>query len=387
MKAVVYYGVGDIRFEDVAEPRIEDPHDALVRITTAAICGTDLHFVRGTLPGMEPGTILGHEGVGIVEEVGAEVRNISPGDRVVISPTVACGYCSYCRAGYFSQCDNANPMGRRAGTTYLGSPKSNGGLNGLQAEKARVPFANVGLVKLPDDVSDDEAILLADIFPTGYFGAELAEIRTGDTVAVYGCGPVGMFVILSAFMMGAGRVLAVDRISSRLTMARKLGAEVIDFGSENPVEAVMDLTGGIGVDRCVDAVGVDAESPVSGPAAEAGGQPPGGSQAQALHWAVDSLAKAGSLSVVGVYPVSVNAFPWGKAMNMNLTIKAGNCNHRSYIPTLLELTASGAVDPEQVLTDIEPMTNALEAYKAFEERQPGWIKVELVPAGEESLVF
>lgn len=379
MKAVVFHGIGDIRLEDVPEPEIQDPHDAIVRITTSAICGTDLHLVRGTLPGMIPGTIMGHEGVGIVEEVGKEVRNVFEGERVIIPSTVACGYCSYCRAGYFAQCDYANPMGKRAGTVFFGGPKTNGALNGLQAEMARVPYANVGLVKIPEDVSDDEAILLSDIFPTGYFGAELAEIKSGDTVGVYGCGPVGLFAILSAFMMGAARVLAVDRLPLRLDMARNLGAEVIDFSSEDPVEEILDLTGGIGVDRCIDAAGVDAEPET--------GRMPGEEPSQAITWAVQSLAKAGSLSVIGVYPQSVNFFPWGAAMNMNLTIKAGNCNHRSYIPTLLELVAGGAIDPEQVLSCIEPITNALDAYKAFDERRPGWMKVELVPSAEESLVF
>ena len=198
MKAVVYHDVGDIRLEDVPEPRILAPTDAIVRITASAICGTDLHFVRGTVSGMQPGTILGHEGVGIVEELGADVRNLQVGDRVVIPSTIACGNCSYCRAGYFAQCDGANPNGKEAGTSFYGGPQTTGPFHGLQAEKARIPFANIGLVKLPPEISDDQAILLSDIFPTGYFGAEMAEVGSGDTVAVFGCGPVGQFAIASA---------------------------------------------------------------------------------------------------------------------------------------------------------------------------------------------
>jgi threonine dehydrogenase-like Zn-dependent dehydrogenase len=254
MKAVVFHDVGDIRLENVAEPKIIEPTDAIVRLTASAICGTDLHFIRGTFSGMKPGTILGHEGVGIVEEIGADVRNLSVGDRVVIGSTIACGACSYCRAGYFSQCDDANPNGPQAGTAFFGGPEATGAFAGLQAEYARIPFANVGLVKLPDEVDDDQAIMISDIFPTGYFGAELAEIAPGDAVAVFGCGPVGQFAIASAKLLDAGRILAVDSVLSRLDMARDQGAEVIDFSREDPVEAIRRLTHGIGVDRAIDAV-------------------------------------------------------------------------------------------------------------------------------------
>lgn len=253
MKAVVFYGVGDIRITDAPDPKILQRNDAIVRLTASAICGTDLHMVRGTMPGMEPGTILGHEGVGVVEELGPDVRNLKAGDRVVIPSTIACGTCSYCRAGYFAQCDQANPNGPRAGTAFFGGPKTTGPFNGLQAERARVPYANVGLIKVPDEVSDEQAIMLSDIVPTGYFGADLAEIKHGDTVAVFGCGPVGQFAIASAFLQGAARVLAVDTIASRLDMARTQGSEVIDFQAEDPVQAILRLTGGIGVDRAIDA--------------------------------------------------------------------------------------------------------------------------------------
>jgi threonine dehydrogenase-like Zn-dependent dehydrogenase len=405
MKAVVFHGIGDVRLDDVREPTIEKPTDAIVRLTASAICGTDLHMVRGTLAGMTPGTILGHEGVGIIEAVGEDVRNLRVGDRVVIPSTIACGYCSYCRAGYHSQCDHANPNGPTAGTAFFGGPATSGPFHGLQAEWARVPFAAVGLVKLPADVTDNQAIMLSDIFPTGFFGAELAEIDAGDTVAVFGCGPVGQFAIASAKLRGAGRVFAIDTIPDRLDMACGQGAEVIDFNQEDPVDAVQRLTGGIGADRAIDAVGIDAVAAHDGPAAKAAkthrahfkqevrdiapdARPdgdnwhPGDAPSQALRWAVDSLAKAGTLGIIGVYPETDETFPIGKAMNKNLTIKAGNCNHRRYLEELIHLVHAGVVDPEQVLTRREPLTAVLDAYKAFDRRQPGWVKVELALTSE-----
>ena len=403
MKAVVFHGIGDIRLDNVPEPKIQEPTDAIVRLTSSAICGTDLHMIRGTFPGMIPGTILGHEGVGVIEEIGSNVRNLNIGDRVVIPSTIACGYCSYCRSSYYSQCDNANPNGPQAGTAFFGGPKETGPFEGLQAEFARIPYANVGLVKLPEGVTDDQAILLSDIFPTGYFGAELAEITPGDTVVIFGCGPVGQFAIASAQLLGAGRILAVDTIASRLEMARAQGAEVIDFNAEDPVEVIQSLTGGIGADRAIDAVGVDSTRPDQGPAAkiaqqqaqeflqelqqiapetnpQGGNWHPGDAPSQAVTWAVKALAKAGTLSIIGVYPPTHRFFPIGMAMNKNLTIKMGNCDHRKYLPMLVDLVESGTVHPEQILTQQEPLTNAIEAYKAFDQRQPGWIKVELMPA-------
>jgi threonine dehydrogenase-like Zn-dependent dehydrogenase len=402
MKAVVFHHVGDIRLEDVPEPKIEQPTDAIVRITASAICGTDLHFVRGTFTGMQEGTILGHEGVGIVEQIGEGVRNIAVGDRVVIPSTIACGYCSYCREGYYAQCDNANPNGPSAGTSFYGGPQQSGGFHGLQAEKARIPFANVNLIKLPDELSDEQAILLSDIFPTGYFGADLADIDPGHTVAIFGCGPVGQFAIASAKLMDAGRIFAVDNIPDRLEMARRQGAEIINFDEEDPVQTIKDLTGGIGVDRAIDAVGVDAECPRHGPAAATAQKQqqmfqqelqqiapeqhpdgdnwhPGQAPSQAQQWAIEALAKAGTLSIIGVYPPSDNFFPIGMAMNKNLTIRMGNCNHRKYIPRLIELIQNGSFDPTQLVTQVEKLDSVLDAYKAFDTRRAGWMKVELLP--------
>jgi threonine dehydrogenase-like Zn-dependent dehydrogenase len=400
MKAVVWHAVGDIRLDDVDEPRIEADTDAIVRLTASAICGTDLHLVRGTLPGMVPGTILGHEGIGVVEEVGKDVRNLAAGDRVVIPSTIGCGSCVYCRAGYFSQCDVANPNGPRSGTAFFGGTKDSGPFQGMQAERVRVPFANVGLVKLPEEVTDDDAILLSDIFPTAWFAAKLAEIKPGDTVAVFGAGPVGQLTVSSALLLGAGRVLLVDHRPDRLAVGSAQGAEAINFDEEDPVETIQRLTRGIGVDRVIDAVGVDAECPHHGPAAKRSKKlqrqfadevsqiapdahpdgdnwHPGDGPSQVLEWAVDCVAKAGTFSIVGVYADASRVFPIGKAMNKNLSINMGNCNHRRYVPELLHMVRTGAFHPSSILTQRITISSAVEAYKAFDKREPGWVKVEI----------
>ncbi len=403
---MVWHGIGDIRLDEVPMPKIQEPTDAVIRLTASAICGTDLHFVRGTVAGMKPGTILGHEGVGVVEEVGKDVRNFNTGDRVVICSTMGCGYCPFCREGNYVQCDNANPNGPSAGTSFFGDLAPSGPINGLQVEYARIPFAHTTLVKLPDEVSDAQAILCSDIFPTAYFGADIAGIKPGNTVAVFGCGPVGQFTITSAMLMGAGRVFAVDAVPSRLEMARKQGAEAINFNEEHPVEALQRLTGGVGPDICIDVVGVDSYHAHQGPAAKLGktqeqqfeqelqqNNPadykpkdgnwvPGDAPSQVLQWEVESVAKAGTVSIIGVYPLTMNSFPIGAAMNKNLTLRMGNCNRRKYIPMLIDMVRAGVIDPTLVLTEQEPMTSAIDAYKAFDERKPGWIKVELEPQAQ-----
>ena len=408
MKAVVFHGVGDIRLDEVPKPEILEPTDAIVRLTASAICGTDLHMVRGSMVGMKAGTILGHEGVGIVEDVGEKVRNLKAGDRVVIPSTIACGYCSYCRAGYYAQCDVVNPNGRLAGTAFFGGPAESGPFHGLQAEYARIPYASTGLVKLPNDVSDDQAIMLSDIFPTALFGTHLAEVKAGDTVAVFGCGPVGQLVIASLKHAKVGRIYAVDCVPSRLEMARAQGAEIINFEKEDPVAIIRDLTGGIGVDRAIDAVGIDATHAHHGPAKKQADKldkefkrelqhvapkthpdgkswQPGDAPTQVLRWAVQCLAKAGSLGIIGVYPQSLMVFPIGEAMGKNLTIKMGNCNHRKYIPELLELVRTGVFDPSKLVTQQEVIMSAIDAYKAFDQQQAGWIKVELKPGITEAI--
>ncbi|WP_339897674.1 zinc-dependent alcohol dehydrogenase [uncultured Gilvimarinus sp.] len=394
MKAVVFHGVGDIRLEDRPEPTLKNSTDAIVKITASAICGTDLHFVRGTVPGLKKGTILGHEGVGVIEEIGEDVRNLSVGDRVVIPSTIACGYCSYCRAGYYSQCDNANPHGAQSGTSFYGGPEQTGPFDGLQAEKARVPFASVNLYKLPDDITDDQAILLSDIFPTAYFGADMANIKPGHSVTIFGCGPVGQLAIASAKAMQAGRIFAVSSRPDRLEAARRQGAEVINYEKEDPVEKILELTGGIGTDSAIDAVGVDAKCPhnhgdensdfereqkEAAPEQNPDGElwQPGDAPSQAIRWAINSLAKAGTLSIIGVYPPNFETFPIGLAMNRNLTIRMGNCPHRKYIPLLIPLVRSGALDTAGVLTKDEDMPSIIDAYKEFDKRESGWLKAEI----------
>lgn len=401
MKAVIYRGIGDVALETVPEPKLQQPTDAIIRITSSAICGTDLHFIRGTFPGVKEGRILGHEAVGIVEEVGKSVRNFRKGDRVVVPSTVGCGSCGYCRAGYQSQCNIANPNGPAAGTVFFGGPESSGGLDGLQAEYARIPFAGAALVKLPEEITDDQAILMSDILPTSYMAAVMAEIKPSDTVAIFGCGPVGLFAITCAQHLGAGRVFAIDNVDSRLEMARMHGAEIIHFDREDPIAVLKELTQGSGPDRTIDAVGVDAGTARKGPAADPeaaakfaselkeiaqDGTPddkafqPGGAPSQALKWAIESVAKAGTVSVIGVYSAPVQHFPIEQILEKNLTLKAGNCNHRRYMPEMIELVRSGVIRPEQFLTQKEPMQSAIDAYRSFAEHERGWIKVKLEPA-------
>ena len=402
MKAVTFHAIGDIRVENVPEPVIEQPTDAIVRLTASAICGTDLHFIRGTFSGMKKGQILGHEGVGIVEQVGPEVRNIRVGQRVVIPSTIGCGTCRYCREDAFAQCDVANPMGKRAGTSFFGGPEAAGGYKGLQAEKARTPWADANLVALPDGISDDHAILMSDILPTGWFGADLAQVSEGETVVVFGCGPVGLMAIASAFVMGAGRVIAVDRLPDRLAMARKLGAEPVNFDEVEVAKTIVEMTNGDGADKVIDAVGVDAQHAQHGPDAPgivgkvketviqrltepmahthgshfvAGDKP-----AQALDWAIECVRKSGTVAIIGVYPPTDREFPIGVAMNKNLTLRMGNANHRRYYDVLIDHVLSGRLDPAAILTQVEPLSDAIAAFEAFDQRQPGWIKVELQPA-------
>lgn len=397
MKAVVWQGVGDIGISDVPDPRVEQPTDAIVRITTSAICGTDLHLVRGTMPGMRTGTVLGHEAVGVVEEVGDAVRGFSVGERVVVCSTVACGTCAYCRAGYFSQCDTANPNGPGAGTSFFGGPEPTGPIDGLQAECARIPYAMTTLVKIPDGVTDDQAIMVSDVLPTGWFGARLAQVREGDTVVVFGAGVVGQCAIASAKRQGAGRVLVVDGIAERLETARRQNAEPIDFNAEDPIAVIQELTGGIGADRVIDAVGVDAQRPTRGPAAEnlpvpeevfeaerAAAAPEGNTdQGQWLagdapslvaRWATKAVAKAGSIGVIGVYPMTFSAFPIGEVMNRNLTVQAGNCPHRRFVPKLLGMVGSGALDPTTFITQLTDPMSMVDAYREFDLRHDGWLK-------------
>jgi threonine dehydrogenase-like Zn-dependent dehydrogenase len=349
------------------------------------------------MPGMRPGTVLGHEAVGVVEEVGDGVRGFSPGERVVVCSTVACGTCSYCRAGYFSQCDTANPNGPAAGTSFFGGPEPTGPVDGLQAEYARIPWAMTTLVKVPDSVTDDQAIMVSDVLPTGWFGARLAQVREGDTVAVFGAGVVGQCAIASAKRQGASRVLVVDGIDERLETARRQNAEPINFNVEDPVEALHDLTGGIGADRIIDAVGIDAQRPKTGPAVESlpvddetfeaerkaaapegntdsGQWLAGDAPSLVARWAVKSVAKAGTIGVIGVYPPTFSAFPIGEVMNRNLTLQAGNCPHRRFVPKLLAMIGMGGIDPTEFITQLTDPMSMVDAYERFDFREQGWLK-------------
>lgn len=400
MKALVFHDIGKIKLEEVKEPRIQDSLDALVRITTSAICGTDLHFIRGTVGPMKKGTILGHEAVGIVEEVGKEVRNLKKGDRIIVPSTVACGYCRLCQKGLFSQCEIANPNGPEAGTAFFGGPKNSGPLQGCQAEYVRVPFANHNLVKIPAEVSDDKAILLSDIFPTAYFGADIANVKAGDVIVVLGCGPVGQFVIASCRLRGASRIFAIDCIPSRLELAKQQGAECIHFNEEDPVEVIKDATQGTLADIVIDAVGVDAICPSKGPAAKKaaehkqefkqelsqiapktnqknGNWIPGDAPSHAVRSSVELVGKCGTISIIGVYAEKSTTFPIGKALHKNLKLVMGNCHHRAYIPQLLQMVQANIIDPTQILSQKEPITNIVEAYQQFDKREPGWIKVAI----------
>ncbi|WP_347251808.1 alcohol dehydrogenase catalytic domain-containing protein [Legionella sp.] len=401
MKALVFHHIGDIRLQEVKDPTIENNTDAIVKITTSAICGTDLHFVRGTVGPMNPGTILGHEAVGTVAEIGKEVTNLTIGDRVIIPSTIACGTCEMCHNALFSQCNHANPNGQFSGTAFYGGPKASGPFHGCQAEYVRVPFAQHNLVKIEESISDDQAILLSDIFPTAYFGVDIASVKPGNIVVVLGCGPVGQFVIASCLLRGVAKIIAIDGIPSRLEMAKKQGAEIINFTKENPYKLIMELTKGLFADVVIDAVGIDSYYPTEGPltrinkhktafqqeVAELVPVPnnegknwlPGNAPSFALRECVDLVAKCGTISIIGVYAEDFMVFPIGKAMNKNVKIVMGNCPHRAYIPFLLQQVQSKVINPAKILTQKMPLIDVVNAYKQFDLRQEGWIKVGLKP--------
>jgi len=403
MKAVVWHGIGKISLDEVAEPKLKEQTDAIIKITASSICGTDLHMVRGTMAGMKDGTILGHEAVGIVQEVGSEVKKFKVGDRVVVCSTIACGDCVYCKVGDFACCDRSNPLGPEAGGAFFGGPSASGSYDGLQAEKARIPFADAVLISLPDNISDEDAILCSDIFPTGYVGAVMANIKKGDSVAVFGCGPVGQMAIASAKILGAAKVLAVDCISDRLAVAAKQGAQTFNYDDVDPIKALKDATNGYGPDAVIDAVGVDAQGAHKGPAAKRSafgtienmidqklvapqsvmlgdqwrqGDAPG----QVLMWAVESVRKSGVVSIIGVYPQPAKFFPVGFAMQKCLTIRMANCSHAKYIPLCLRAIEKTGFRPSEILSSKHFLGNAIECYKHFDKREPGWVKVELQPA-------
>ncbi|NLG51743.1 MAG: glutathione-dependent formaldehyde dehydrogenase [Chloroflexi bacterium] len=389
MKAVCWHGRSDVRVEDVPEPILLNPRDAIVQVTLTAICGSDLHLYDGFVPTMVPGDILGHEFVGRVVEVGSEVKRLQPGDRVVVPFAISCGACSFCESEQWSLCDNSNPNAAIAETLYGYSPAgiygyshAFGGYAGGQAEYVRVPYADVGPIRVPDELSDEQAITLADIFPTGYMAAEQANIQPGDVVAVWGCGPVGQMAIKSAYLLGAERVIAIDRIKERLQMARdQAGAEVINREGRDVVETLKQMTAGRGPDVCIDAVGMEAHvgsvlavvDRIKQAARIETGRP------VALREAIQACRKGGVVSLAGVYGGFLDTIPFGAAFNKGLSLKMGQTHVQRYLRPLLERIQRGEIDPSFVITHRLPMEDAPYGYRLFREKADGCVKVVLEP--------
>lgn len=389
MRALCWHGKSDVRVDTVPDPTIQEPGDALIRITSTAICGSDLHLFDGYQPTMEAGDILGHEPMGVVVEVGSAVKNLKKGDRVVIPFTISCGSCWYCKRTEFSLCDNSNPNAEMARKVMGQSPAGLfgfshmlGGYPGGQAEYLRVPYADVGPVKIESDLPDEQVLFLSDIFPTGYMAAENAGIEPGDTVAVWGCGPVAQFAIRSAWMLGAGRVIAIDQIAERLKMAEDGKAETINFDKEKVYDRLMEMTKGRGPDRCIDAVGCEAHAAGSFDAildkAKAAVHLTT-DRAHVLREAIMCCRKGGTLSVPGVYVGFIDKFPFGPLMNKGLTVKAGQTHVQRYLRPLLKKIEEKKIDPSFVITHRVKLEDAPEAYKTFRDKKDGCIKVVLKP--------
>lgn len=390
MKALVWHGKHDVRVDTVVEPQIQTPSDALIRVTSTAICGSDLHLYDGMMPTMESGDILGHESMGEVVEVGMEVNHLKKGDRVVVPFTIACGACRFCRMGLTSLCDTSNPNKQLAEKAMGHSPSALfgyshmlGGIPGGQAQYLRVPFADVGPMKVPDGLADEQVLFLSDVFPTGYMAAENAEIQKGDIVAVWGCGPVGLFAIKSAWMFGAGRVIAIDGVPERLSLAQSWGkAEILDNSKEKVMERLNEMTGGHGPDRCIDAVGTEAHTTGSmdsllDRAKEA--VMLGTDRLHVLREAIMCCRKGGTLSVPGVYIGFLDKVPFGALMNKGLTLKTGQTHVHRYLQPLLEKIEAGEIDPSLIITHTVSLEDAPAMYKTFRDKADGCVKVVLKP--------
>jgi len=389
MKALCWHGKSDVRIDSVPDPKIQDARDAIIRITTTAICGSDLHLFDGFMPTMKQGDVLGHEPMGEVVEVGSAVTNLQRGDRVVVPFTISCGSCFFCKKSLFSLCDTSNPNAEIARKMMGHSPAGLfgfshmlGGFPGGQAEYLRVPFADVGPIKIPSELPDEKVIFLSDIFPTGYMAAENAQIEPGDTVAVWGCGPVAQFAIRSAWMLGAGRVIAIDRVAERLTMAEKGKAETINFDKEDVYDRLMEMTKGRGPDSCIDAVGAEAHAGGSVDAMLDAAKTAlhlGTDRPHVLREAIRCCRKGGTLSVPGAYVGVVDKLPFGAAMNKGLTMKMGQTHVQRYLPLLLGKIESGEIDPSFVITHRLKLNDAPKAYETFRDKKDGCIKVVLQP--------
>ena len=389
MRALCWHGESDVRVDTVPDPTIEEPGDAIIKITSTCICGSDLHLFNGFMPTMEPGDILGHEPMGVVVEVGREVKNLKKGDRVVVPFTISCGHCWYCKRSEFSMCDTTNRNAEIARKAMGQSPAGLFGFShmlgaypGGQAEYLRVPYADVGPVVIPDGLPDDKVVFLSDIFPTGYMAAENAQIQPGDTVAIWGCGPVAQFTIRSAWMLGAGRVIAIDMVPERLEMARQGKAETINFEKVDVYDTLMEMTKGRGPDSCIDAVGAEAHASGSVGAVLDKAKAAVGlatDRPYALREAIMCCRKGGTVSIPGVYIGFSDKIPMGAAMNKGLTFKMGQTHVQRYTKPLLEKIQKGEIDPSFVITHKIPLKDAPEAYKTFRDKQDKCIKVVINP--------
>lgn len=390
MRALCWHGTGDVRVDTVEDPKIQDPGDAIVRITSSGICGSDLHLFDGFMPTMEPGDVLGHEPMGEVVEVGTGVANLKVGDRVVVPFTISCGHCFFCEKELYSCCDVSNPNKELAAKQMGQSPAGLfgfshllGGFPGGQAQYLRVPYADVGPLKIESDQPDEMVLFLSDIFPTGYMAAEHCDIEPGDTVSVWGCGPVAQFAIQSAWMLGAGRVIAIDRVPERLAMAEKHGkAETINFDNEEVYDRLMEMTKGRGPDRCIDAVGCEAHGTGSFDAVVdkvKSAVSLATDRAHVLREAILCCRKAGTISVPGAYVGTPSGIPMGAFMNKGLTMKSGQTHMQKYMKPLLKKIENNEIDPSFVITHKVPLEQAPAAYKTFRDKKDGCIKVVLQP--------
>jgi threonine dehydrogenase-like Zn-dependent dehydrogenase len=395
MKALIWCAPYKVAVERVPEPKILNKRDAIVRITSTCICGSDLHLVDGFIPFMKPGDIIGHEPMGIVEEVGPDVdkSKVKVGDRVIVPFTMGCGQCFFCKRALWSCCDNTNPKPYLGEEMFgyhtsgmFGYSALTGGYAGAQAEFLRVPLADVNCQVMPDDLDDHKIVFLSDIYPTGFMAAEQCNIQPDDTVAVWGCGPVGQFTIRSAMMLNAGRVIAIDNgqmVPERLQMARDGGAITIDNTTDDVYERLLDLTGGIGPDICIDAVGMEAHgtNPVEHAYDKAKTWVFGESERPAvIRQAIECCRKAGTVSIPGVYGGLSDKIPIGAMMNKGLTIKTGQTHVHAYVPRLLDYIREGKIDPSFVVTHRMPLSEAVHGYDIFREKKDGCIKIVLDPA-------
>ena len=387
MKANCWMGTRHLEVTEVPDPKILNPRDAIVRVTSTAICGSDLHLYNGFIPTMKRGDVLGHEFMGEVAEVGPAVRNLSVGDRVVVPFPIACGHCAQCEREMYSLCENSNPNAWMAEKLWGYSPcgifgysHMLGGYAGGQAEYARVPFADTGPLKVPEGLTDDQVLFLSDIFPTGYMAADMCGIQPGDIVAVWGCGPVGQFAIKSAYLLGAERVIAIDRFPYRLDVARqKAGAEVLNYEQVSVLEALEEMTGGRGPDACIDAVGLEGHAPgvmgaydrIKTALMMETDRPP------ALREAILACRAGGTVSVAGVYGGFVDKFPMGAIVNKSLTLRSGQCHVHRYMKPLLQRIQSGEVDPTFIITHRLPLEEAAEAFDLFANKEDECLKVVL----------